>query len=291
MHKPSSASKVKRCTKFLAVAAACYAAYVVGTALLITGHEAAHFVGAGLAPDSIAWSPSEEHFSRSYDGRATLVYYANNFLPAVTGSAFFDPAMYTTDPSLQAVAAAWMGPISDEREAAVTLYPFYLAAASALAAGLLALFVRRLPVFTFGIAIGMGGFYTTHHLMEAGLSLWQAVVVGFLVMALYTVPATCGFWMWCKKHVRPRPRTFRPMPRVRGYTVMPYAGGVQFRLTGLASPSKSVGEPFPRGATCPKPRPPASLTLPALASVPTVAPARTAASTWPSTSPAWSPST
>jgi hypothetical protein len=211
--------------------AACYAAYSVGTALLITGHEMAHFAGAGLAPSNIVWAPSEAAFAEAHSSsQPTLVYYLDEFVPAVTGSVFFDPAMYTTDPSFHAVAAAWLGHVPADREDAVTLYPFYLATICSILAGLLALAVRRLPVFTFGMAIGLGGFYTVHHLVEAGLDMWQATLLGFLVLALYAVPAFVGFWLWCLRHVRPRPRirTFRPnLPKVHGYTVMP-AGGVQF---------------------------------------------------------------
>lgn len=256
MQKPPSASKVKRVARILGMAAACYAAYSVGTALLITGHELAHFAGAGIAPASVVWAPSESSFAYSHTGsEPTLVYYLDNFVPAVTGSAFFNPAMYTTDPEFLAVAAAWLGDVPAAREEAVTLYPFYLAAISSILAGIVALTVRRLPVFTFGMAIGMGGFYTIHHLVEAGLGKWQAVAVAFLVMALYAVPACIGFWLWCLKHVRSRPRipTFRAhLPKVRGYTVMPYKSRVQFeRISKPVNPPSSrrtAGKPISRGA-------------------------------------------
>jgi hypothetical protein len=80
------------------------------------------------------------------------------------------------------------------------------------------------------MAFGLGGFYSIHHMMEAGLTLVEGTLLAFAIMLLYAVPATFSFWAWCKKHVKPRPRrrTFRALPRVRGYTVMPYAEGVQF---------------------------------------------------------------
>ena len=44
MHKTPSASKVKQAAKILGLTVACYAAYSVGTALVITGHELAHLL-------------------------------------------------------------------------------------------------------------------------------------------------------------------------------------------------------------------------------------------------------
>ena len=229
-----SASKIRRTCKVLGMVAACYAAYAVGTAVLITGHELAHFVGGNELPSTIVFAPSERAFEDAHPHGTTgptLVYYLDNFVAAVTGSVFLDPESYRPNPTdLPAVAAAWLGPIDHEDEEAVTLYPVYLAAIGAALGGLLTLAVPRLPVFTLAMAFGLGGFYSIHHMMEAGLTLVEGTLLAFGILVLYAVPATFAFWAWCKKHVKPRPRrrTFRAVPRVRGYTVMPYVEGVQF---------------------------------------------------------------
>lgn len=221
--------------------AACYAAYAVGTVVLITGHELAHFVGGNELPSTIVFAPSERAFEDAHPhgtGEPTLVYYLDNFVPAVTGSVFLDAEAYTPNPTnLPAVAAAWLGPIDAAHEEAVTLYPVYLAAIGSMLGGLLVLAVPRLPVFTLAMAFGLGGFYSIHHMMEAGLTLLEGTLLAFGILALYAVPATFAFWAWCKKHIKPRPgrRTFRAVPRVRGYTVMPYSEGVQFLHVGTRS--------------------------------------------------------
>lgn len=234
MRKPLSASKTKRAARILLLTLACYGAYGLGTAVVITGHELAHFAGAGSMPAAIVLAPSEAAYASTVTAPSppALVYYLDEFIPAVTGSSFFDPSIYSFQAPPRTVAAAWFDPVAADRESAVTLYPFYLAIFGSILAGLMAMKVRRLPVFVFGLAIGLGGFHTLHHLVQAGLADWQAKALAFLVLALYLAPAAVGFGGWCRKNLRRQPRTFRPIPRVRGYTIMPCKPALQFQRLG-----------------------------------------------------------
>lgn len=275
-----SVSKKRKALRLAGVAAACYLTYAVGVVVVITGHELAHFAGAGHWPERWAVAPTQDGFEQAHPTgtpETTLVYYLDHFVPALTGAAILDPATYSAEH--QAVAAAWLGPVPASREGPVTLYPFALAGALSLAAGLVCLRFQRLPVFTFGLAQATGGFYTIQHLEDAGLTELQAILAAAALEGLFLATAGFGFYQWTLRHLHATPSPAAP-PRalVRGYTVMRHRLGAQFLLT---PPSKARGsqplemKPWKRNPATPDP-----------SRAPTPERAPTAASTWPSASPA-----